>query len=88
MFVTGAPDWQEGDVFLPRGGERFRILAIEPTMDAKTLVDALLDDGYGYNTVGPCRDSSLPQTRVCVVRDVDDENGDGKAVSFVIVRKR
>jgi hypothetical protein len=33
MFVTAAPDWHEGDVFLPRGGERFRILAIEPTMD-------------------------------------------------------
>jgi len=34
VFVTAAPDWNEGDVFLPRGGERFRILAIEPTMDA------------------------------------------------------
>ena len=33
VFVIAAPDWDEGDVFLPRGGERFRILAIEPTMD-------------------------------------------------------
>jgi len=33
VFVTAAPDWQEGDVFLARGGRRFRILAIEPTMD-------------------------------------------------------
>jgi hypothetical protein len=33
MFVTAAPDWHEGDVFLPRGGERFRILAIEPMSD-------------------------------------------------------
>jgi hypothetical protein len=33
VFVTGAPDWHEGDLLLTRGGERFRILAIEPTMD-------------------------------------------------------
>ena len=33
VFVTGAPDWHEGDVFLPRGGERFRILAIDPAVD-------------------------------------------------------
>jgi hypothetical protein len=34
VFVTDAGDWHEGDLFLPRGGERFRILAIEPAMDA------------------------------------------------------
>jgi len=33
VFVTATPDWHEGDVFMPRGGERFRIVAIEPTMD-------------------------------------------------------
>jgi len=33
MFVTAAPDWTEGDLFMPRGGERFRIVAIEPTID-------------------------------------------------------
>jgi hypothetical protein len=52
------------------------------------LVDALLDDGYGSMMVGPCRDSSLPQTLVCKVRDVNDENGDGREVAFVIVRRR
>jgi hypothetical protein len=35
VLVTAAPEWREGDVFLPRGGERFRILAIEPTMDGE-----------------------------------------------------
>ena len=35
VFVTAAPDWHEGDVFMPRGGQRFRIVTIEPTMDAE-----------------------------------------------------
>jgi hypothetical protein len=30
VFVVANPVWNEGDVFMPRGGERFRILAIEP----------------------------------------------------------
>jgi len=33
-FVTAAPDCHGGDVFMPRGGERFPIVEIEPTLDA------------------------------------------------------
>ena len=40
VFVTAAPDWHEGDVFLPRGGERFRILAIDATVDHKVPFQA------------------------------------------------
>jgi hypothetical protein len=32
VFLTGTRDWHEGDVFMPRGGERFRIVRIEPAM--------------------------------------------------------
>jgi len=41
VFVTAAPDWHEGDVFMPRGGERFRILAIEPTLNAEIPFQAI-----------------------------------------------
>jgi hypothetical protein len=44
--VTAVPDWHEGDTFLPRGGERFRIVVIEPSME----VDA---EFHGVWTVEP-----------------------------------
>jgi hypothetical protein len=34
VFVTHCARLHEGDLFVPRGGERFRILAIEPSSDA------------------------------------------------------
>ena len=33
MFVTAAPDWRVGDEFLASSLQKFRIVAIEPTMD-------------------------------------------------------
>ena len=33
VFVTATPTCNEGDLFVPRGGERFRVVAIEPAMD-------------------------------------------------------
>jgi hypothetical protein len=57
VFVTATPSWNEGDVFLPRGGERFRIVAIEP--DAEILTGCPKHDhtdGVGRPTLGPSRE--------------------------------
>jgi hypothetical protein len=48
VFLTATRDWHEGDVFMPRGGESFRIVRIEPAMydeapfHAKWTVEPLL----------------------------------------------
>jgi hypothetical protein len=34
VFFTAVPDWHVGDTFFAAGGQMFRILAVEPEMDA------------------------------------------------------
>jgi hypothetical protein len=36
-FVTAVPDWRAGDTFVARGGQLFRVLAIEPEMDEELV---------------------------------------------------
>ena len=40
-FVTATPQWREGDRFMPRGGQPFRIVRIEPSLDEAAMFDAV-----------------------------------------------
>ena len=40
-FVTATPQWREGDRFMPRGGQPFRIVRIEESADEVGMFDAV-----------------------------------------------
>ncbi|MBD0330026.1 MAG: hypothetical protein ICV64_07980 [Thermoleophilia bacterium] len=43
--MTATPTWNEGDVFMPRGGQRFGILEIDSFMGRRRAVPRNVDGG-------------------------------------------
>ena len=41
MYVAAVPDWRIGDTFVASNGQLFRILAIEPEVDAEWSPEAM-----------------------------------------------